>query len=382
MSERSDPGRAGAAFIAVLTIVGLGLAAYLTYLHVRLHHDPTYVSVCAIGETVNCETVAASSHSVYFGLPVSVWGLMGYLLLGWTALGQLRRGRQSQGSGLLALYGVALALVSLLLAWISTFVIGALCLLCTGTYVVNLAVAVCAIARARRRGGLVACVRNDVVALLERPTPAARTGAVLLLMALAAEIFVPSYWELASWRQGTFGETGVTDEGHPWIGAAEPTLTIHEFIDYECPHCRLAHRKLRRILSGHPDELRLVRHDYGRMACKPNDAERRRASCTMARAAFCALDLGLFWEWNDAVLAQPRPLVGDARQTYVLDMAEALGFDVEKFDACLFSPKIIERAHAVYTEARQHRISETPTYVVDGKPHTWDEIQALLDERF
>jgi uncharacterized membrane protein/protein-disulfide isomerase len=364
----------------LLAVIGLALSAYLTYLHVRLHHDPTYVSVCAFGDKVNCETVAASSYSVFAGLPVSVWGALGYLLLGWVALARRGGGRQNRGSGMLALYGAVLALVSVGLAAISTFAIGAFCIVCTATYVVNLAVAAIAIARARRGGGIVNSVADDIRDALSRPAPVARTGAVLLLITAATQVFVPEYWEMATWRQGVYGEAGVTDDGYPWIGAPEPRLTIHEYLDYECPHCKLAHRKLRRVLLDHPDELRLVRHDFARMRCQPNDSEIRRSSCAMARAGFCALDMGVFWEWNDAVLAHPRPLFKSARDSYFAEMASTLGLNFERFDTCMFAQETIERAQAVYRDARKQGITETPGYVVEGEIRTWEGVQQLVDE--
>jgi hypothetical protein len=204
---------------------------------------------------------------------------------------------------------------------------------------------------------------------------------VLLLLTVLTHALVPRYWELASWRQGAFGDTGITDEGYPWIGAREPVLTVHEYLDYECPHCNLAHRKLRRILSRHRDEMRLVRHDYARMACKPNSAAQRRSSCAMARAAFCALDVGMFWEWNDAVLAHPRPLTGEERKTYITDMAGKLGLDPERLDRCMFSAKTVERAHAVFLDARAHKIAESPGYRVGEQRLTWAELQDLIGER-
>ncbi len=54
-----------------LAIVGLGVAAYLTYTH--------YANVkvaCSLGS--QCETVQKSSYSMLAGIPVAVLGLIGY----------------------------------------------------------------------------------------------------------------------------------------------------------------------------------------------------------------------------------------------------------------------------------------------------------------
>lgn len=55
-------------------------------IHVFVHTDPSYHSVCAMSDGVNCETVAVSPYSVFAGLPVSVWGIAGYVVLGGLAL--------------------------------------------------------------------------------------------------------------------------------------------------------------------------------------------------------------------------------------------------------------------------------------------------------
>lgn len=362
--------------------IGAGLSGWLTYLHVRLHYDPTYVSVCAFGERLNCETVAASSYSVVLGAPLSVWGLLGYLVLGLLAHRALRgRTTPSGVDGLLALYSITLGLLAIALLVLSSFVIGAVCLLCTGTYLVNWLTMIVAVRRARQRGGIVQCVLADLAAVRARPTAVALPAGVALIGALLIQLALPHYWDIASWRGASWGNQGVDDDGHPWIGAAAPEIIVHEYLDYECPHCRTTHRKLRRVLLPHADRVRLVRHDYARMPCVPNDAARRRSSCAMARAGVCAADAGRFWEWSDAVLAHPRPLTGDGRESYMLEMAEQLGFDPERFDECMYSAATVDRAQAVFKDARKRHIKDTPTYVVGDQRLDAAELLELLSAR-
>lgn len=382
MSNDDAPGRRGAWLLVAASAFGLGLSGWLTYLHVRLHYDPTYVSVCAFGERLNCETVAASSYAVFAGVPLSIWGMLGYLVLGLLAHRAARGDAgDSHLDGLLAAYGVVLGLVSVALVFVSSFVIGAVCLLCTATYVTSWFVAVVAIRRARQRGGVLHRLRADLGALGRRPQRIAVPAAVLIVGALALELGLPRYWELASWRGASWGTTGVDDDGYPWIGAAHPELTIHEYLDYDCPHCRATHRKLRRVLLPYADRVRIVRHDYARMTCLPNDAKQRRSRCAMARAGFCAADTGRFWEWSDAAVAYPRPLNGPGRDSFVLELAARLGFDRDRFDDCMFSDATIARAQAVFREARKRGVKDTPSYAVDDRVLDAAELLALIDER-
>ena len=203
-------------------------------------------------------------------------------------------------------------------------------------------------------------------------------GAICLCL-VAAGAF---YYYIYAWRSGYFAaDRGRTAEGWPWIGAAEPELTIHEYVDYDCPHCPELHQWLRLELLFHQGDVRLVRHDYARMRCAAGTPGRPPHSCAMARGGLCAADQGAFWRWNDAVMSDPRPLTGPARDKYPVETARALGLDLAAFEACLTAPKTIERAQAIYTEAKGHRIADTPSYVVDGRRLDIVQMAELLDDR-
>ncbi|MCP4603585.1 MAG: thioredoxin domain-containing protein [Proteobacteria bacterium] len=380
MLRRPSASAKAAIFIFTASLVGICLSAWLTYLHIRVHIDPTYVSVCALGERVNCETVAASSYSVFFGLPVSIWGLIAYLAAAILAIYEYKRVKHPGVSGSLAVLSVFMVVFSMILAIISTFVIGAVCLFCTATYVVNFAIAAVAVTAARKCGGVFVCLSAEFAIFRKNPWPAIYSALGLAIILVAGPLGAfPRYWELASWRDGPMLPHGFDEEGYPWLGALNPKIVIHEYFDYECPHCRAGHRKLRRLLSSHSDEVRIVRHDFARMSCAPNDAEQRFARCSMARAAYCAGKNGRYWHWNDAVYASPKPLMGPRRQTYELDMAERLGFDKTEFDTCMFTVETVDFVQQAYLYARKKRVLETPSYRVGEKRLNLSEVADLID---
>jgi protein-disulfide isomerase len=209
-----------------------------------------------------------------------------------------------------------------------------------------------------------------------------RKKIVIAAAALCLLIAAFGYYRLYAWHTGYFSAArGRDGAGLPWLGAAEPELVIHEYLDYECPHCNAAHQYLRRALLLHQGDVRIVRHDYARMACHPGLAGQRPRSCELVRAGICAGDQGAFWKWNDAVLSDPRPLNNPGRDSYMSEKARAIGLDVPAFEACSVAPRTIERAQAIYTEARQRRISETPTYFVDGRKLDLKGLVELLDDR-
>jgi uncharacterized membrane protein len=120
--------------IAAACTVGLGIAAYLTYVHYA-HTAP----VCTTG---GCETVQKSKYAELGGVPVALLGLVMYVvLLGTTAVRGLTA---AFASVLAALVGVAF---SGYLLWAQLGPIGAICQWCLGNDVTISVVSVLCVTR-------------------------------------------------------------------------------------------------------------------------------------------------------------------------------------------------------------------------------------------
>jgi uncharacterized membrane protein len=115
---RNGPATAGFASL------GLLIAAYLAW--TRLSGG---LPVC--GPLHGCETVALSSYSELFGVPVAVFGLAFSIVLLGLSLAWWRR---ADRRALLGLYGLGLlgVLFVAYLTYLELFVIGAVCVWCVG----------------------------------------------------------------------------------------------------------------------------------------------------------------------------------------------------------------------------------------------------------
>lgn len=124
MDELQTPPRNRMA-IAVLSLAGLFVALYLVAHSLGL----TGPLICGVGE---CDTVQSSKWSRVGPIPVSAFGVLGYLALVCTAVVGLQPARRSSravGALLLSLGSIALA-VSAWLTYIEAFVIRAWCQWC------------------------------------------------------------------------------------------------------------------------------------------------------------------------------------------------------------------------------------------------------------
>jgi len=118
--------------IPVLSIIGLGVAGYLTWIEVT-----STEAVC--GPIGDCNTVQDSPYAMLFGfLPVGVLGFIGYIaiLAGWLLA---RFGPEKwQNTINLMIWGMALfgVIFSIYLTYLEPFVIGATCMWCISSAVI------------------------------------------------------------------------------------------------------------------------------------------------------------------------------------------------------------------------------------------------------
>lgn len=335
----------------VLAAAGLVVSGVLEWIHVKTYLLPSVDSFCSVNESLDCGAVALSRMSVLLGVPLPLWGAAGFLAM--LVAAWRRSWLLWPLAGFSAIASVALLLEELLH-------VGSVCLMCEAVHLLALLLAVVAFRWHRKHGEPIG--RGAALSILAVPTT----------IVLATVLIVPPYWAPLTWQDEVPHATGLDDEGHEWVGAEQPVLTIEEFVDYGCPHCAIATNRTRRRLARDGDRLRVVRRHQPRMRCNA-----RNHGCIAARAAHCAGEQDHFWQM-DAWLFAHYPGRADVD---VLEGARRLGLDEPSFMICLEDAATYAWADAEASAARELKINVTPTYRVDGRKLMPDELEAILDER-
>lgn len=360
------PGRGLHAAFLLLCLFGLGVSFELTRIHLWVHTDPNYRSFCAVSEAVNCDAVAESSYSVFMAVPVSVWGMVGYLLMGALALLALLRPRGERfPAGLHVLLAAFSAAVSLTLGTISVLAISSVCILCLSSYSINIGLLVIALVAARRRGGISAAVVGDVTALRRRWPRVLAVAVPLAALSAGLVALYPAYWRHDAVRGVAGLPAGVGEHGQPWIGATQPRAIIEEYSDYQCPHCRRGHREMRRLVERYPDRLRFIHRHYPLdHHCNPNIKRPfHPRACELARMVACATRQGKAWEANDLLFFEVRDTATLAAES----VPQRLGIDAAAFAACMLDPASLQGISDEIARGMELGVRGTPSYVLDGK---------------
>jgi uncharacterized membrane protein len=118
----------------LLSLVGLGVAIYLTITHFDTHIT---LSCPAGGGLINCTKVTSSKQSYLFGIPVAVLGLAFFLPM--IALSLPRAWRSADRRIHLARLALSVTGVAMILYLIiaELFIIKSICLWCTSVHVIT-----------------------------------------------------------------------------------------------------------------------------------------------------------------------------------------------------------------------------------------------------
>ena len=124
--------------VLVLSLLGIGVASYLTYTH--YNHDAL---VCSIGD---CGTVQSSEYATIGPIPIAILGLGMYVAVATTALArQLARGPLTFENWTIASWAVAVSglLYAGYLTYVEIWVIDAICQWCVASALITLAIVIC-----------------------------------------------------------------------------------------------------------------------------------------------------------------------------------------------------------------------------------------------
>jgi protein-disulfide isomerase len=174
---------------------------------------------------------------------------------------------------------------------------------------------------------------------------------------------------------------GVPTEGRS-LGDPNAPVTVIEFGDYQCPGCGQFAQAVEPRLVEEYVATGLVRfefRDYSFLDDRVDGSE----SDDAAEAAFCAADQGQFWRFHATLYANQ---YGENQGAFDRDrlgaMAEGIGLDTARFDACLNDGAHADGVAAMNDEAAALGLGGTPSFVVNGTVidySGYDSLKAAID---
>lgn len=389
--------------LAVFSVVGASLA-FLSLLHfvefsIGVSTGPSF---CNINSAFNCDIVTQSKYSIFLGVPLASWGLLFYLFIFGLTLfvAPFGAARVSAVDVVFTVSSFA-TVISIILLIISEFIIGSLCLLCVGMYILNFF-----ILYTSYRGG-----RDDVLTRLVsglslifsaplrvlgvlRGTSRFRVGSCLFLVCVIGLFFLPDViasvliarkpiivpgsksdpvlvWSLSKELTLNLSEGEALTNDYV-KGSKEAPIEIVEYSDFECPGCRKVYQLLEGLMRTFDGKYRFVFKNFplDRSCNSSLEFELHHNACLAANAARCAGEQGKFWESVDHLFTMESFDNGSpptAVRDEILKLGQTLGLDGDAFSECISSKRYERKIQSDISEGMAIGVKGTPTILVNRK---------------
>jgi protein-disulfide isomerase/uncharacterized membrane protein len=352
-----------------LVAAGLLIMIYSAISHYRVHTDILYASFCAISDAVNCDRVSQSTYSIFLGVPVPVWGILGYIFFLILLLFAGKRNADNRRIwSLLFIIALFFTIYSLILAHILKFEIKVYCIVCIAGYAINFTLLYLIwIIRRRfpeKRSGFFQSLKRDIQ-FLWQPPKKKKILFILIAAMLVLPIVFPRYWVFEMPQLASDVPTGITEDGAPWIGAKDPELVIIEYTDYLCFHCKKKHAYLRQIVAENPEKIRLV-HRHFPMVPELNPLVGKAlypGSGKLAIAAVYAATQDRFWQMNDLLYDLPPNM----KSLNIKNLAEKSGVSFEGLSESLGNQLLYDKIGQDVNKGIKLGINGTPAYEINGE---------------
>jgi protein-disulfide isomerase len=171
-------------------------------------------------------------------------------------------------------------------------------------------------------------------------------------------------------RYGDETKVNLTAKDSPFRGSPMAAVTLYEFSDFQCPHCKMAAPTLKKVVEESNGKVKLVFKQYP----LPGHPKAREA----AKAAIAAHKQGKFWEMHDLLFDKQDEL----QRAKFEDFAEKIGLDVRQFKADMASKDTEAKLEADIAEGRSAGVDSTPSIYVNDRRYIFppDELAEYVRE--
>lgn len=147
----------------------------------------------------------------------------------------------------------------------------------------------------------------------------------------------------------------INTAGAPTKGKKGSKARIIEFADYQCPHCKHAHEMLGKFMKKMGSKVEFVYLDF--------PINRSGVSRRVSEGAYCANQMGKFWEYHDMAFEKQDKLTNE----YPLEIAKAIKLDEAQFKKCFDGGEAKAWVQKSYAEGERIGISGTPSVYFNGQ---------------
>lgn len=359
--------------LIILSLIGLALAIELcfVYYNANFAYDAK-PSICAISEKMDCDGVAKTSFSQFFGVPLALWGVIFYLfVLFMTFADKLKELKFLKFTEVFKnpvnyIFCVSAFsfIISMILGGISVFKIGSVCIFCFMTYFVDLLIAIVA-----KTKGI--SILEEIKISFRDFTDALKIRKYLILFIIVVllagavltytsvtNVLAPQIIKQKELKKYYLSISDLADGTR--LGPKDADVVIHEYFDFNCAGCFIANLYIHRIVSEF-ENVAIVQHTLPLdIQCNHNmKSPGHKNSCLKAYYALAAAEQNKYWLISDILFKD-----GVKDEKDIISEVRLTDTDINKLKEDAHSEKIKNKVQEVIKAADEKNIISTPTLII------------------
>ncbi len=356
----------------ISTLAAIGTHIYLTNHHYSFKFGQNVQeNICNINSTVNCNRTTASQYSEVFGIPVAIFGgLINFFLLSLLVLFKfpiIDRKTQSQLGGIIRVISAGIFITSLVMGFLSYFVLQTVCPACTLAYVLSLITLITSFALTKGTpwhspldyklypGILIAL---SVLALIIHSNKVRSYG--------GSEQLEMTKLQFQQWQntpQVTIKPIGVQNSSNP-----NSKVQIVEYADFLCPHCATVFPILHNFIITHPDVEFIFQSFPLDGECNSAIGYSEGTRCLLARLSYCASNQGIGQKTQSWIFENQRNLLSKERvNSAIKENIAQLGLNEDELNTCLNDDETQKIIREQSKQGQDVGVKGTPTVFINGK---------------
>ncbi len=365
--------------IAVLALIGFITTIDLAYIYYNANFNPYALSsFCSVSEFIDCDGIARTSESQFFGVPLAYWGMFFYafvlLMLYVDKLKNIKFLKFLEvfknPLAYIASLGLISFAISMVLLCLSLFEIQKLCVLCAFTYILNFCIGCVAVDF--KNGGFVSAIKQSFFDFLDAVKIKKYLIALIAVLVVAGGFltytatslkFAPQVKNMQKYKEFRAKKVKYAVSGNI-LGDTNPKVRVYVYSDYQCPICYV-HNAMMHKLAAKLKGVQIV-HKNLPLDKECNvyiSAQMHEGACLAAKYAIAAEKQGYLWDMNN-LLFENRPKT----EAEIIRLAEKKKvFDLNKLQVDANSIETYQELEKQIDEANSKGIIGTPTTMINDE---------------
>ena len=370
-------------------LISIALFVYLTVHHYAIKLGLGGSALCSISQTINCDAAALSPYAEFFHIPIALLGAaFQTVLLGLLVFYRLRWVDDSiyLKRTLQFMLGLS-AVVSIVMALISFFVVKVMCPFCFGTYLfsfISLFLGWNLIPTDKNQKfdiqDYFGEYKSHLILLALIPATAWIASAMIQENYGLAELtrIVPE--KLAQWRNSAHydfdKQLGLNNK------VSSDKIVLVEFADFKCPHCKVASQTIDTFLKNRTDVQFIFKPFPLDGTCNSSEQIQKGdgTRCTLAAWALCAEKLAQKgFDVHHWIFEKQEEISGISDLSSLLPEIETkFQIKASEMTTCAQSSETYEQIRKSSEEGHKAKVSGTPTIYLNGKKLNYGHIMEVL----